>query len=179
LGKPTAKRNQEHRPFGFAQDKRKPVLLVAAVDCGVGVGGGWLGFGCGRGGLAWGTAEIFVDAGEAVFDDAFHVVEADGEGEFVFGGGEGFGHELGEIGEGAGGFDVVVSAGDGDVETTEGGIERAVTDEIGGQARSDLLACFDSVIYFVGVPLVKVAELRGFVFLEHAALAAVGEEERA
>ena len=42
-----------------------------------------------------------------------------------------------------------------------------------------MLACFDSVIYFVGVPLVKVTELRGFVFLEHAALAAVGKEERA
>jgi hypothetical protein len=127
------------------------------------------------GGLARGAAEIFVDAGETVFDYAVHVVVADGEGEFMLSARERSGHELGE---GAGGFDVIFAAGDGDEGAAEGGVDRAVADEIGGQAGSDLLAGFDSVIYFVGVALVKVAKLRGLVFLEHAALAAVGKEER-
>ena len=55
------------------------MLLGAAGDCWVRLGGGWLGWL----GLIRGTAEIFVDAGEAVFDYAFHIVVADGEGEFV------------------------------------------------------------------------------------------------
>ena len=97
----------------------------------------------------------------------------------MFGAGESFGHDLGEVGEGAGGFDVEIAEGHGKVEAAEGSGERGVGDEIGGQAGGDFFAGFDGVIDLIGVPLVKITELSGFVFLEHAALAAVGEEERA
>ena len=47
--------------------------------------------------MARGAAEIFVDAAKGVFDYAVHVVEADGEGEFILGAWERSGHELGEV----------------------------------------------------------------------------------
>jgi hypothetical protein len=135
--------------------------------------------GSGGAGGRGGAAELGIDVGEAEFDNVVHVVEADGEGEFPFGAGESFGHELGEVGEGAGGFEVVVATGYGDEETAEGGVERAVADEIGVQAGSDFLSGFNGAIHQIGMVLVKVTEVGGFVFPEHAALAAVGEEEGA
>jgi hypothetical protein len=119
------------------------------------------------------------DWGEAGFDDVVHVVEADGQGEFLLGAGESSRHELGEVGEGAGGFEVVVAAGDGDEEAAKSGGDLAVADEVGEQAGSDVFTGIDKVIHLVGLALVKVTEVRGFVFLEHAALAGVGEEKRA
>jgi len=77
----------------------------------------------------------------------------------VFGAGESFGHDLGEVSEGAGGFDVEIAAGHGKVEAAEGSGERGIGDEIGGQAGGDSFAGFDGVIYLIGVLLVEVTEL--------------------
>ena len=82
--------------------------------------------------MAWGATEIFVDAGEAVLDYAVHVIAANGEGKFVLGARQSFGHELGQVGEGACGFEVVVTTSDRDEGAAERGGEGAVADEIGG-----------------------------------------------
>lgn len=168
--------------IGTGRWRRSNADLLMGAGCGF-----WFGrsfFGRGSIGLRWSglgrsEAEAGVDVSEAGLGQFVQVSEADGLAKFTIGAGDGFGHDLGEVGESAGRSYVEIADGDGEEEAAERGGEGSIGDEVRGQAGSDPLACFEGVVNLIGVLLVKMTELRGFVFLEHAALAAVGEEERA
>ena len=104
-------------------------------------------------------------------------VRTEGVAVFVFREMDALDHDLGEVGEGAGGFGRDVAAGGGGKEASQGGVEIAGGEVMAGEEMSDFAAQALGGLGLVEFAGVETAEQRMTGLARRAAVAAVGEAE--